>query len=885
MTIYYLDPEGGDDTKSGTSFANRWKTLKNTQTTPPVAGDEYRMVASKAPYSLGSAVWTDNQGFVELANANILNITTEATGWVPKNSTDIYTSNSDITESLTMLGPKTIFYNSNPNYSGKMAHKVLAAPLNLSAWTHLSFILNSDESQPLQLKINLCSDLTGDVPLASFTLPVTRSYKFPALVTNGGPLPNGVRSISIHTAVPIERSVGLVGIENVIACTGPGQPDHLSHSVIISKMSEGQPEFLPVRGIVGKKVYIGPYRIQNTSAPFHRPWRGITGPAECFAIQPIKLRWLKRYESLLNNYTLSIDFTGGWDRGDMATRNGVTWLHGENMRVLSGYPGASNPDSWSGADPYQMLIMGEQSAQDAQIQETFKLHGFGFTDFREFPVEHNPYHIRDYDIEGMVGIGYGMPAQGIGNNSKIKIGYVSHCWYGLFTNQNRRLFTAVSDKENFQLNVGRITGCWGDLNWLPSSDFTEESSRLYVGAIENAAGGLTTGYSKTSDPQRVYSQGVFRLHGTKFRYLDSWDVIAVNEAVLYDCQFLNDDGTPGRVPSFQAPSGTGASLKMYRTDGNGWDTRVFRTSKQDWWVENTGGRSPGKNVVTLKCAKDFFDKRITPPAVAQIALVAARAGVVTTVAAYIQQDQAIEPNPPYYAGQRAYICTAAGLTPGVEYVEGVCMAKPRRWNKVVIAFTSEVDALVPIFLGGTTGVVKATEVMMVPEGTEPEGVPPIIPPGPPVLTDSFTFKGVLENVAGVYSAWPAGSASSSAFMAQVGIPMENFSQGTVFESVGYIDGASILTDGADTYLLLVIFKDGWKTPGWSGDSPMKLWQPVILDENGEELWRQTAFYAAQGSDGSGAYANWVMGQWVIPAGLVDGSQKLTVQIWRVDRGE
>lgn len=883
MTIYYLDPENGDDTKNGLSFANRWKTLRNCQTTPAVDGDEFRMIASKDHYSLGSSLWVDNTEFVELDVANIRNITSEGTGWIAHNNTDVNTSERDLTSSTCNLGPVTMFYNTKDNYNGRLAYKTLAAPLDLSAWTHMSFLLSTGDSWPIDLTVKLCSDALGTVPVASFDLAGVRSYKFPALVTSGGPLPAQVRSIAIHTKGVLLRSFTLFAVENFIACTGPGAADHLSHGVIISKMSEAEPEWLPVRGIVGKKIYIGPSRRTGANAPYFRTWRGTGGPATCFALQPIKLRWLNRYDNKLNAYDLSVSFTGGWDRGDMATRTGVTWLHGENQRMLNGGDSSSNPDlPSSGADDYNMMLRRENSGIDTEIQKVFKLHGFGFTDFVEFPVEHNSYDKRDFDLEGLVGVAAGLPH--IGNNPTIKIKYVSWCWWGVFTIQNRRQWTAIYEKSNYLIDIGKITGVFASSEaWLPSADFDDTTSMLRIGAIENTMYGVANGFSTTQDPSKSYSRGIFRLWGTKFRYIGAVDATLNNEAVFTDCHFLKDDGTPGREPTIYPSGSLGASAMSRRTDGKGWDTRVWRTNKYNYRVRNTGGRSPGKNVLELQCTPDAFARRVIPPARAQIALVAARAGQVTTVAAYISQDMRRAPDPENnYPGQKVCICTLPGMTPGVGRVEGVCLGRPRQYNKVVIAFTSDVDALVPIYLEGTNGVAKATEVGMAPEGTEPEGDPGPAPTPVPIVTDSITIQGAYELVAGVYAGHSAGTEESNSFMATKDIPMSSFTSGTVFERTPFVDGAGLLDTG-EGYVLLMILRPGWMDAGVSTDDPMKLWFPAILDADGVEVWRYEP-YAANGYEGAGAYADWAMGQWSVPYNpLIDPAAKLTFQIYRVDR--
>jgi len=70
MTIYYVDPEGGNDSNNGQSFANRKKAIESVS-----SGDEIRLIRSPAPTSLGNASWekdaTYNDEKLTVTNRNI----------------------------------------------------------------------------------------------------------------------------------------------------------------------------------------------------------------------------------------------------------------------------------------------------------------------------------------------------------------------------------------------------------------------------------------------------------------------------------------------------------------------------------------------------------------------------------------------------------------------------------------------------------------------------------------------------------------------------------------------------------------------------------------------------------------------------------------------
>jgi hypothetical protein len=58
MAIWYFDPDGGDNSNDGQSFANRKKYCEYANRTQFSTGDEIRFIKSPDPTSLGNATWT-----------------------------------------------------------------------------------------------------------------------------------------------------------------------------------------------------------------------------------------------------------------------------------------------------------------------------------------------------------------------------------------------------------------------------------------------------------------------------------------------------------------------------------------------------------------------------------------------------------------------------------------------------------------------------------------------------------------------------------------------------------------------------------------------------------------------------------------------------------
>jgi hypothetical protein len=82
MATFYLDHVGGSDAADGTTFANRWLTFASGATAARTApGDTIRIMASPNETSLGAATWTQDSKTITLAGALTANISDCETAW------------------------------------------------------------------------------------------------------------------------------------------------------------------------------------------------------------------------------------------------------------------------------------------------------------------------------------------------------------------------------------------------------------------------------------------------------------------------------------------------------------------------------------------------------------------------------------------------------------------------------------------------------------------------------------------------------------------------------------------------------------------------------------------------------------------------------------
>lgn len=867
MTTYFIDPEGGDDTKDGLSFANRLRSLKKfgNGTIVGARGDELRMMASRAPYSGGSAAWVDNTEFCTLASPTFSVVDLATSGWVGAGTTSA-TAIASVTSAQVMLDAATQLIMPGTTAIGKLAYKTLPATLDLSSWSAISMLICNGQQWPFGLKLCLCSDSTGDVPLKELTIEQFRSHKFPALLTDGTALPAGVNSLSLWATTAESHTFNILTFENIIAVKGVGESGHISHRCIISRNSSANPEWLPIRGFgTGGKVYIG--AVRQGSGNTWPKWRGVSGSDTCLIMQPTMLTWLQRYESFWAAGHWEVDFTGGWSRTDMASQTGTTWLHGMQARMLSGGEGSSNPDLPSVADDPVRLFQRATGSFSINTPIFYTVKKFGFVEFSSWPVQQAMYLSAQYELDGIVGLSDALKPPSV--FSVVNVDYVSYCRYGLFfptadgTGDNQNSWYA---QGRLEVNVKKITGTMFG-NWFPPTNIG--MSRIYnVGAIQNCTVGATNNSVQTLET------GYTRLSNTSFRW-NGTDLNCFFPFLAEGCSFLNDSTGAPRAPTVGFGNRIGLEARFTGVNGNAWDTRVIHKNGRTARVEEGIGRVPGRRTLHLSAALSNGDGRIPTPMREQIALVVAKAGIPTTVSAYLKQQSWYSPeHANVLQKQKTCICTVAGNTPGVGRVEGINIQKGNKWGRVVITFTSDVDALVPIYMESEIYEAWGTECGLDDSGIGPD---PILPPTPPVLTDSITFVAAYEDFMGAYDVYEAGNTQAHDCLAGLGIDFTQMTSGTVTEATGKLIGSALLIEKGGSNVLAAY---SVLSPGWENDGLMTA-LTVKLKEGDTELatfgpFNGTPIPASAPNTGCGIVGTTGV---VYPAGLTVG-HTYTVEFYR-----
>lgn len=338
MTVFYLDPINGNDANDGLTFAARWKTIANGATFARVAaGDEIRFIESPPKQSIGNCTWTNGSRVIQVATPVNKVIDDCESGWVASTNISIIYGTSGVNGTCKVGNSDLRMTVAAAFTTGKAAYKTLPATLDLSAYQQISMWVQGYSSVGnLHYQIKLCSDTTGDVPLATLEFDTFITYGnvsnftyFPAVSNNGSALPSGVNSVAIYIVDDLGASSRELRFDNIVAAKAPTDPLCVTHKHLIRQNSISEPWVYMIQGITDTTIEIGG---ADTPSGVARPYRGPTVTVDTFVNGTTD--WLASWGNVPTNGDDGNPFkvTFGWNSSDMTTRSGETWLDG-NFRT------------------------------------------------------------------------------------------------------------------------------------------------------------------------------------------------------------------------------------------------------------------------------------------------------------------------------------------------------------------------------------------------------------------------------------------------------------------------------------------------------------------------------------------------------------------------
>ena len=302
MTTFSMDYVNGNNAADGSTFAlgglptvGPWKDLTSGATAARIApNDLIRHVKSPDPTSLGqTAAWTNLSKVVTLQTAaltaNICTCDHVAEAWTPQThgtpSSD--TTNFKMGTANSKAGNRSVAISvlAGVGTNELLAYRDLGATgLNLSGYQQISFyIRNTVATLATHYVIKLCSDQAGATPVNTFTLPaLPATAEWVAITIDlGGALGNPIKSVALYSgsAAP---SVGVINLDNILACKTSASADSLTLQSLISKTSAAQggtEGWYCIQSINGVTILI-----DNAPNTLGNAGRGYTGVTEIVAI-------------------------------------------------------------------------------------------------------------------------------------------------------------------------------------------------------------------------------------------------------------------------------------------------------------------------------------------------------------------------------------------------------------------------------------------------------------------------------------------------------------------------------------------------------------------------------------------------------------------------
>lgn len=448
MAIYYFDPDGGNNANDGLSFANRKKDWTSMPTT---AVDEYRVMGARDPHTLGNADWTNGSNVVTLAAAKAVTVDNCDAAWTASTNVTATTTASAIARVWRQGTGVARAQILAAFTTGIVAYKALGATLDLSAYRGLSLSMGTSIAVASGvLRLDLCSDAAGAVPVASMLLPAfAANGGRNVFVDFGAALPSNVNSIALY-AVSDPGTVN-VDMDNIVAVHELGHADHICHNSLIGKETVGEPELWPVKSIDGAAITIGSF--ETTGGTTGRLYAGATETVTTYCQQTQVLEATPTGGQDTGVHPM----TGGWNRTDMSTRGTRdTFLAGQRHCAYA----------------YQ------------RTAASIDMDGFSFTGFTSGIAQYGTF-AGDIRVKGKHCSGMGSVIPDLQAYSSIKLDYMV---------MNQQFGTAGTvNPEYVTCNI--VSKLWGECNnsfWLASfvnGMYGFEQVQVELGKVRNCARG------------------------------------------------------------------------------------------------------------------------------------------------------------------------------------------------------------------------------------------------------------------------------------------------------------------------------------------------------------------------------------------------------------
>ena len=256
-------------------------------------------------------------------------------GWVAS-------ANVSITGAITWKeGNGAPLFNLQPAFTtGKAAYYTLPATLDLSAYQQVTFwiyLRTGIVGAAGQTYVALCTDTIGDTVVHQCDIPAlgATAVWVPVTVNLGTNLNAAIRSVAFYVVTDLGQQT--IILDNIIACKAASSADSVTLNSLISKSDgTGDEAWYAIQSINNDVIMLANANGNTSQSTGIRGYNGVTETVTTYKRETTKTTIANGTNadiSILNDSGTSgnlITYSGGWNRTDMSTQTGQTWLDGQN---------------------------------------------------------------------------------------------------------------------------------------------------------------------------------------------------------------------------------------------------------------------------------------------------------------------------------------------------------------------------------------------------------------------------------------------------------------------------------------------------------------------------------------------------------------------------
>jgi hypothetical protein len=224
--------------------------------------------------------------------------------------------------------------------TGKVAYYTLPATLDLSAYQQVSFWLLQSFGTlgaASQAYVALCTDTIGNTVVHQCNIPSlgALSVWVPVTVNLGTNLNAAIRSVAFYVVTDVGRQD--FTLDNITASKAASSADSVTLNSLISKSDgTGDEGWYAIQSINSDVIMLANQNANNSQSTNIKGYNGVTETVTTYKRETTKTAVVASATtnvSILNDNGTSgniITYSGGWNRTDMSTQTGRTWLDGQN---------------------------------------------------------------------------------------------------------------------------------------------------------------------------------------------------------------------------------------------------------------------------------------------------------------------------------------------------------------------------------------------------------------------------------------------------------------------------------------------------------------------------------------------------------------------------